>query len=55
MAVLLVSSDFEEIEKVAHRALVFSRGEVVASVPRHEITVARLTALEAGQVARAAA
>ena len=49
MAILLISSDFEEVEKVAHRALVFSRGQVVASVPRQDITVARLTALAAGQ------
>ena len=55
MAILLISSDFEEVEKIAHRALVFSRGQVVASVSRHEITVARLTSLAAGQVARAAA
>jgi len=48
MAVLLISSDFEEVEKIAHRALVFSRGAVVAEVARAEITVARLTELAAG-------
>jgi ribose transport system ATP-binding protein len=49
MAVLLISSDFEEVEKIAHRALVFSRGKVVASVSRPEMTVARLTTLAAGE------
>ena len=29
MAVLLISSDFEEVERICHRALVFSRGRVV--------------------------
>lgn len=48
MAVLLVSSDFEEVAKVCHRALVFNRGRVVAEIPRRELNVARLTALAAG-------
>ncbi len=49
MGVLLISSDFEEVEKIAHRALVFSRGQVVASIPRQEMTVQHLTALAAGE------
>ncbi len=52
IAVLLISSDFEEVEKVAHRALVFSRGAVIAEVPRGDITVARLTRLAAGGAER---
>ena len=48
MAVLLVSSDFEEIAKVCHRALVFNRGRVAAEIPRDQLTVSRLTALAAG-------
>jgi len=48
MGVLLVSTDFEEVARVAHRALVFDRGRVVASLPRAELTVARLTALATG-------
>ncbi len=55
LAILLISSDFEEVEKIAHRALVFSRGQVVALVPRRDITMARLTALAAGQAELAAA
>ena len=48
LAVLLISSDFEEVEKIAHRALVFSRGTVAAELPRTEIGVARLTECAAG-------
>ena len=33
-AILLVSTDFEEVEKVCHRALVFDRGRVVAELGR---------------------
>ncbi len=47
-AVLLISSDFEEVEKVCHRALVFNRGTVTAEIERTDLTVARLTALAAG-------
>ena len=46
--VLIISSDFEEIEKVCHRALVFNRGIVTAEIDRADISVARLTALAAG-------
>jgi ribose transport system ATP-binding protein len=42
-AVLLVSSDFEEVERICHRALVFSRGRVVSEIPRGSLTIARLT------------
>ena len=34
LAVLLISSDFEEVERICHRALVFSRGQVAAEIPR---------------------
>ena len=47
-AVLLISSDFEEVEKICHRALVFDRGKVVAEVHRPHINVAGLTALATG-------
>ena len=55
IAALLISSDFEEVEKIANRALVFSRGVVIAEVSRSEISVARLTALAAGGAEREAA
>ena len=48
MAVLLISSDFEEVERICHRALVFSRGRVVGGNPADELTIARLTADAAG-------
>jgi ribose transport system ATP-binding protein len=47
-AVLLISSDFDEVEKVSHRALVFSRGKLAAEINRKIINVANLTALAAG-------
>ncbi|HEX2581859.1 MAG TPA: sugar ABC transporter ATP-binding protein [Dongiaceae bacterium] len=51
LGVLLVSSDFEEVERIAHRALVFNRGRMVAEVKSQDLTVARLTALAAQAVA----
>ena len=48
MAVLLISSDFEEVERICHRALVFSRGRVVAEIPQDELTISRLTASASG-------
>ena len=51
MAVLLISSDFEEVERICHRALVFSRGQVVAEIPRDELTIANLTARASGGTA----
>ena len=48
LAVLLISSDFEEVERVCHRALVFSRGRVVAEIPRERLTVATLTQAASG-------
>jgi ribose transport system ATP-binding protein len=48
LAVLLISSDFEEVERVCHRALVFSRGRVVAEIPRERLTVAALIQTASG-------
>ena len=48
MAVLLVSSDFEEVVKVCHRAIVFDRGKVVAEIQHSALTISRLTALASG-------
>ena len=36
-AVLLISSDFDEVEKVCHRALIFSRGKLIAEIDRKNI------------------
>ncbi len=46
--VILVSSDFEEVAGISHRALVFRRGRVVAEVPRADLSVGRLTELASG-------
>ena len=50
MGVLLISSDFEEVDRLAHRALVFDRGKVVAEIDRAELSVGRLTRLASGKV-----
>lgn len=42
LAILLVSTDFEEVALVAHRALVFADGEIVAELMRSELTVENL-------------
>jgi ribose transport system ATP-binding protein len=48
LAVLLVSSDFEEVAGLCHRALVFDRGRVTAELRRAELSVARLTEAATG-------
>ncbi len=50
LATLLVSSDFEEVAGVCHRALVFNRGRVVAELARGDLSISRLTALASGAV-----
>jgi ribose transport system ATP-binding protein len=51
LAALLISSDFEEVERICHRALVFSRGRLAAEIPREALTVAALTATASGGTA----
>ncbi|CAN5168312.1 sugar ABC transporter ATP-binding protein [soil metagenome] len=48
LAVLLISSDFEEVAGICHRALIFDRGRVTAELARNELSLARLTALASG-------
>lgn len=43
LAVLLISTDFEEVAKVCHRALVFVRGTVGAELTGDALTVTELT------------
>ncbi|MFJ3203274.1 sugar ABC transporter ATP-binding protein [Streptomyces sp. NPDC086989] len=43
LAVLLISTDFEEVADVCHRALVFGRGSVVAELTGEALSVAELT------------
>jgi ribose transport system ATP-binding protein len=42
LAVLLVSTDFEEVSLMAHRALVFADGKIVEELDRKSITVENL-------------
>jgi ribose transport system ATP-binding protein len=51
MAVLLISSDFEEVERICHRALVFGRGRVAGEIVADQLSVAGLTACAAGGTA----
>ncbi|MFF1339431.1 sugar ABC transporter ATP-binding protein [Streptomyces sp. NPDC058290] len=43
LAVLLISTDFEEVADVCHRALVFGRGSVVAELAGETLSVTELT------------
>jgi ribose transport system ATP-binding protein len=42
LCVVVVSTDFEEVARLCHRALVFSRGEIVAELSGGDITIERL-------------
>lgn len=48
LGVVLVSSDFEEVASVAHRALVFVQGSVTEELSGDDLTVSRLTAASSG-------
>lgn len=43
-AAVVVSTDMEEVAKIAHRAIVFGRGQVVAELSGDELTIANLVA-----------
>jgi ribose transport system ATP-binding protein len=47
-AVLLVSSDLDEVAGICHRALIFDRGRIVEELGREHLSVARLTAIVGG-------
>jgi ribose transport system ATP-binding protein len=42
LAVIVVSTDFEEVAHICHRALVFSRGQIVAELSGDSLTTASL-------------
>jgi len=48
LAVLLISSDFEEVSGICHRALIFDRGRVTAELGSADLSLPRLTALASG-------
>ncbi len=47
-ATVVISTDMEEVTKIAHRALVLSRGEVVAELGREQLSIAALVAAASG-------
>jgi ribose transport system ATP-binding protein len=46
--IVMVSSDFDEVAGVCHRALVFNRGRISAEIPRERLSVAELTSIASG-------
>ena len=48
--ILIVSTDFEEVAKVCHRALVFDRGRVVAECSGNDLSVENLLAAASASV-----
>ncbi len=52
-AVLLVSTDLEEIAGICHRALVFNRGQISAELVGEQLTVPALVHAAAGEAKRA--
>ena len=50
--ILIVSTDFEEVAKVCHRALVFDRGQVVAEFSGDDLCVENLLAAASASVAQ---
>jgi ribose transport system ATP-binding protein len=51
-AILIVSTDFEEVSKVCHRALVFSRGQVVRELHSEDLSISNLLSAASASVAR---
>jgi ribose transport system ATP-binding protein len=49
-SILIVSTDFEEIAKVCHRALVFDRGRVVAELAASDLSTENLLAAASARV-----
>ena len=42
LTVIVVSTDFEEVAHICHRALVFSRGAIVAEIPQAQLSMSAL-------------
>ena len=49
VSVLMISTDFEEIANVCHRALVFNRGRIVAEMLQDQLTVPQILHAAAGE------
>jgi ribose transport system ATP-binding protein len=54
-AIIIVSTDFEEIAKVCHRALVFDRGQVVEELDAENLTMSNLLAAASAKIERSEA
>jgi ribose transport system ATP-binding protein len=54
-AIIIISTDFEEVAKVCHRAMVFDRGRVVAELGADDLSVENLLAAASARVGRMAA
>ncbi len=52
-AILIVSTDFEEVAKVCHRAIVFDRGRVVAELGAEDLSTENLLAAASANIGRA--
>jgi ribose transport system ATP-binding protein len=52
LTVIVVSTDFEEVAHICNRALVFSRGTIVAEIPQDQLTTQSL--IHAASVSKAA-
>jgi len=50
-AILIVSTDFEEVAKVCHRALVFDRGRVVRELHAGDLSISNLLAAASASIA----
>ncbi len=50
-AILIVSTDFEEVAKVCHRALVFDRGRVVRELHGDDLSISNLLAAASASIA----
>ena len=51
-AIVIVSTDFEEVAKVCHRALIFDRGRVVAELAADDLSVENLLAAASANIRR---
>jgi ribose transport system ATP-binding protein len=54
-AILIVSTDFEEISKVCHRALVFDRGRVRRELHGRDLSISNLLAAASANIEHVAA
>ena len=49
-AIILISTDFEEVAKVCHRALVFKRGQVVGELAAADLSISNLLAAASASI-----